>query len=166
MKRWLNNLEFKYFFLLVMNSPFKPLKLHWYYGDIIAAPHRWVNSKNGRVLTASKYLGWHFYTLCWKTKWDEYRFEYSPRLSIILFNKQIIITFTPGLSVVALDCYWEAYLYYRYRTDSKLSKEERLLKVMEIYSCKWKTLSNGEETLNDYYNDILREKYLKFVNNG
>ena len=37
---------------------------------------------------------------------------------------------------------------------------------MKMYSCKWKTLSNGEETLNDYYNNILREKYLKFVSNG
>ena len=167
MKKIISNLIYNYQFLLILNSPFKPLKLRWYFGPITMGtpyflPRKW--NKQGKPILI-KYFGWHFNTLGWKTKWDEYRFEYNPALSIVLFGKQVVITFTPNLPSVALDCYWEAWLYYYFRTDNKLSKEERLLQVMKMYNCKWRTTSNNEEVLNNYYNDILKEKYLKSVNN-
>lgn len=165
MKNWLNNLKFKYFFLLVLNSPFKPLKLQWYFGDINIGtpyflPRKWVKSENGITPIPIKYFGWDFNTLGWKTKYDEFRFEYNPMLSIVLFGKQLTITFKPNLFTLSLDCYWEAYLYYYFKTDNKLSKEERLLQVMEMYSCKWESSNKG---VYDYYNDILKQTYLKLI---
>ena len=109
-----------------------------------------------------KYLGFHFTTLGWKTKWNEYRFEWSPMLSIVLFGKQICIWIFPDIEFddyrVALDCYWEAYLTYKYKTDKTKSKEERLSQLKEKYSCSW---GNSEKGYTDYYQYILKPKYLK-----
>ena len=39
-----------------------------------------------------KYFGFDYTSLGWKTKWGDYRFEWSPSISIIIFGKQLFIT--------------------------------------------------------------------------
>jgi len=108
-----------------------------------------------------KYFGWQFTTLGWKTKWDDYRFEWSPILSIVLFGKQICIWIMPKFELddymIALDCYWEAWLTYKNMTDKTKSKIERLQHLKEIYSCSW---GSEDEGYTDYYQFILKKKYL------
>lgn len=111
-----------------------------------------------------KYFGFDYTTLGWKTKWDDYRFEWSPSISIVMFGKQLFIVILPkmdkkpGDTTVRLDSYWEAYLTYKYRTDKTKSKHERLEQTMKLYSCTW---GNEEMGYMDYYPLILKDKYIK-----
>ena len=114
-----------------------------------------------------KYFGWHFTTLGWKTKWEDYRFEWNPSLSVVIFGKQLFITIIPkmekadGDNYLKIDSYWEAWLNYEYRTDKSKSKEERVEELYKIYSCTWIGSENGVETRTDYYPLILKKKYIK-----
>lgn len=110
-----------------------------------------------------KYFGWHFTTLGWKTKWDEFRFEWNPSLSIVLFGKQLFISIIPNATedVMITDTYWEAWLNYEYRTDRTKSQVERLKELQDKHSCTWSSGSGDNVILTDYYTMILKEKYRK-----
>ena len=111
-----------------------------------------------------KYFGFNYTTLGWKTKWDDYVFEWSPSISIVMFGKQLFIVILPKMdkkhrdTTVILDSYWEAYLTYKYGTDKFKSKHERLKQTMKLYSCTW---GNEEMGYTNYYPLILKNKYIK-----
>ena len=200
-KQQISNFKYKWSFLGVLNSPFRGLKLKWYFGKIqhgtpYFLPRRWVKcdledgvkawDKLGErtqeayikkyhdkdswikhyVKTHTKpipikYFGFDFTSLGWKTKWNDYRFEWSPMFSIVLFGKQICIWILPNISPednMVTMCYWEAYLTYKYKTDKAKSKTERLTQLKEMYSCSW---GNNDKGYTDYYQHILKSKYLK-----
>lgn len=105
-----------------------------------------------------KKIGFDFVGLGWKTKWDDYRFEWSPRVSFVFFGYQIAVTF------VAPECdqYWEAWLFYENNTDKTKSKRERIEQCRKEYPQTYKRWEKGkEEQIIDYYDLILRKKYLK-----
>ena len=165
-KALLNSIDYKLSFMGVLNSPFKGLKLKWYFGKIqhgtpYFLPRKWVKTKKGfRSPIEVKYLWFDFITLGWKTKWNEYRFEWSPMISIVLFSKQVCIWFIPNINLdeyrIALDCYWEAWLNYKYKTDKSKSVEKRLEELQKEYSCSW---GNEEKGYTNYYPIILKNKY-------
>ena len=125
----LSNIDYKLSFMGVLNSPFKGLKLKWYFGKIqhgtpYFLPRKFVKcnlddgleawnklgerSKNAYLRSQTqqewvkkytkthtkpipiKYFGWHFTTLGWKTKFNDYRFEWSPSISIVIFVRLCI----------------------------------------------------------------------------
>lgn len=96
----------------------------------------------------------------WKTKFTSYRHEFNPMLSIVGFNRQFCIYVGLKGDGLVNDCYWEAWLYYKYETDKTLSKEERLKQVFEQYSCTW---GNSNKGYTNYYYQILRKKYIKWL---
>jgi hypothetical protein len=103
-----------------------------------------------------KKIGFDLVGLGWKTKWDEYRFEWAPILSFVFFKWQIALY----LKVPDLNHYWEAWLYYHYETDKTLSKKERIEKTKKEFSLTY-TVSYGtgiQESIN-YYDTILKKKY-------
>ena len=116
-----------------------------------------------------KYFGYNSTTLGWKTKWDDYRFEWAPCYSLVIFGKQLFVCVLPKMESkddfsVIQDCYWEAWLTYNYRTDKFESKEYRLKDTIRQYSCTW---GNEKEGYTDYYPLILKKKYHKLlVTNG
>jgi len=146
-------------FLKALNSPFKPFRLQWYCGKTqIGTPYflpRRVDKKTNQFVT--KKVGFDFVSLGWKTKWDTYRFEWAPRLSFVFFGYQIAVT------VVAPDehHYWEAWLYYERETDKTKSKKERIEQCIKEFPMIYTVWKNGEEGMIDYYNTILKPKYLK-----
>lgn len=146
-------------FLKVLNSPFKPFRLQWYCGKTqIGTPYflpRRVDKKTNQFVT--KKVGFDFVSLGWKTKWDTYRFEWAPRLSFVFFGYQIAVT------VVAPDehHYWEAWLYYERETDKTKSKKERIEQCIKESPMIYTVWKNREEGTIDYYNTILKPKYLK-----
>lgn len=103
-----------------------------------------------------KKIGFDIVSLGWKTKWDEYRFEWNPMLSFVFFKWQIAIT------VVApeTDHYWEAWLYYHYDTDKSLSKKERIELCKKNNKMTWTSHCKGTKVTTDYYTKILKKKYL------
>ena len=102
-------------------------------------------------------FGFDYCTLGWKTKWDEYRFEWEPRLSFVAFKKQIVIGFQSPMDFK--DVYWEAWLYYNNCTEG--TKDQRFTKLINNHCCKWISYKNGTEETIDYYTKILNKKYLK-----
>ncbi len=112
-----------------------------------------------------KYFGWNSCTLGWKTKWDNYRFEWAPCYSLVIFGKQLFVCVIPKMKSkdnfgIRQDCYWEAWLTYNYRTDKSESKEYRLKDTIRQYSCTW---GNEKEGYTDYYTFILKKKYHKLL---
>lgn len=189
LKSWI---RYNFSFFKVLNSPLKPLRLKWYFGEIkmgtpFFLPRKWVKMteadckeslardlanakkhgwkynhekkwedyKNMKKAVPIKYFGINWNTLGWKTKWDEYRFEYNPSLSIVLFGKQLCITVVPNTNHRYWDSYWEAWLNYTYKTDKKLSEQERFKQLKSIYGCTW----SSNTTTEDHYNFILKTKY-------
>jgi hypothetical protein len=105
-----------------------------------------------------KKIGFNFVGLGWKTKWSEtdLRFEWAPLISFVFFKWQIAaIARAPEEHH-----YWEAWLYYEIHTDPKLSKKERVTQCRKDFPQTWKSYKNGEEEVIDYYERILRKKYL------
>ena len=190
-------------FLKVLNSPFRRLRLKWYFGEITHGtpyflPRKWVklskqectdklnekvkyfNSLNKKCpytidsfknITKPipiKYFHWTFTSLGWKTKWTshDYRFEWSPSLSIVIFGKQLFISILPNIEkykrfnqdVMKINCYWESWLNWEYNTDKTKSKEERFKELIYKHSNTWGSEQKG---WTDYYYHILNKKYLK-----
>lgn len=106
-----------------------------------------------------KKIGFDFIPLGWKTKYDSYRFEWSPGLSFVFFGLQIAIK----VVVPHPDQYWESWLYYELDTDKTKSKQERIAQCKKEAPQTWKTLGNDkkEDVIIDYYDLILKKKYLK-----
>lgn len=200
-KRIISSIKYAYSFLKVLNSPFKLLKLIWYFGEIrhgtpYFLPRKWVKytkedciealKKEKEVFAKAnreiewdwkhykgyqkaipiKYFHWYFTSLGWKTKWSDYRFEWNPSLSIVIFGKQLFIEIVPNIDKKCMhDVYWEAWLNYEYKTNKKLSKSERLEELVKIYTCTWISYSKDKEPITtDYYPYILKNKYLNKYN--
>jgi hypothetical protein len=104
-------------------------------------------------------VGFSYCGLGWKTKWTntDFRYEWGPVLSFVFFGYQIALTV--GHKYVSH--YWEAWLCYEYATDKNKSKVERIRECREKYPQTWKVLENGTETTVDYYDLILKTRYLK-----
>lgn len=97
--------------------------------------------------------------LGWKTKWeyDDFRFEWSPVFSFVFFKWQIALTVYQNNA----SQYWESWLYYELCTDG--TKEERIKQCIDKFPQIWTTYSNGDEKTVNYYNEILKKKYLKLI---
>ena len=162
--------KIKYFlrqfeFLKALNSPFKPFKLQWYAGEVAIGtpyffPRRWKKDKNkpGYLKAVPKKIGFDFVSLGWKTKWrpDDYRFEWAPTWSFVFFKWQIAVSFiAPEQSH-----YWESWLYYEKQTDKTKSKAERIAQCREKAPQTWTVHEGDKKTTVDYYNEILKKKYL------
>lgn len=149
-------------FIKALWSPFKPFKLKWHVGRIAIGtpyffPRRWIKDKDkpGWMKAIPKKIGFDFVPLGWKTKWGDtdYRFEWSPILSFVLFKWQIaVIVVAPEQSH-----YWEAWLYYENNTPHNLSKRERITMCRKEFPMVW--IASGGVKI-DYYEKVLKKKYL------
>jgi hypothetical protein len=99
-------------------------------------------------------VGFSYCGLGWKTKYDDFRHEWSPVLSFVFFGYQIaLMVYSPYSSH-----YWEPWLYYEYRTDKTKSKRERIEQCRKEAPETWTSSTEGTV---DYYERILKSKYLK-----
>jgi len=103
-------------------------------------------------------VGFSYCGLGWKTKWTntDFRYEWGPVLSFVFFGYQIALTVGHKHS----SHYWEAWLYYEYATDKTKSKRERIDKCKKECNQTWTVSSMGKEEVIDYYQRILKTKYL------
>jgi hypothetical protein len=149
-------------FISYFNTPFVRPKLKFYIGKVAVGtpyffPRRAIKDpdKQGYLKFVPKKIGFDIVNLGWKTKWSQFRFEWSPIISFVFFKWQIAIT------IVAPEQhhYWESWLYYYYETDKKKSKLERAIQCQKEYPQNWKLSKNGVETKVNYYELILKKKY-------
>jgi hypothetical protein len=103
-------------------------------------------------------VGFSYCGLGWKTKWTstDFRYEWGPVLSFVFFGYQIALMVGHKHS----SHYWEAWLYYEYATDKTKSKRERIEQCRKEFNQTWKVSSQGKEEVVDYYQHILKSKYL------
>jgi hypothetical protein len=107
----------------------------------------------------NKRIGIDFVELGWKTKWTDkdIRFEWAPIWSFVFFGYQIAIIWNTPEEMH----YWEPWIFYEYYTDKTKSKTERIEQCKTEFPQMWTRHTNeGEETTN-YYDLILRKKYIK-----
>lgn len=107
---------------------------------------------------ADKKIGFDFVALGYKTKWSDtdYRQEWDPVWSFVFFKWQIALIFRPKH-----DChYWECWLYYTNNTDKTKSTKERIKQARKGFPCTWTSTSKGKEEKINYWNLILKTKYL------
>lgn len=105
-----------------------------------------------------KKIGFDFVGLGYKTKWSDtdYRFEWAPLLSFVFFGYQIaVMVIAPEQSH-----YWEAWLYYEQNTDKTKPASERIQICRYEFPLKCTVYSQGVETKVDYYNTVLKAKYI------
>jgi hypothetical protein len=151
-------MKLKYFFekfkwMKVYFSPFKPPLPKLYIGKVAIGtpyflPRVW--DKDGKA--KPKKIGFDFVGLGWKTKWDNYRFEWNPIWSFVFFKWQIALTFAPKHDMY----YWECWLYYSRST--KGTTEERLKQAKKEFPCTWTSYKDGTETETCYWDLILKTK--------
>jgi len=142
-------------------SPFKRVKLVWYFGKIAIGtpyflPRVWKKDGSNMVAKPRK-IGFDFVELGWKTKWEEtdYRFEWAPVWSFVFFKWQLAVSFKAPEEYH----YWECWLYYNNNTNKRDSIIDRIKQAKEEFPCKWITSVNGETKETCYWNLILKEKY-------
>lgn len=106
-------------------------------------------------------IGFDYCSLGWKTKYTRYeiRHEWNPVYTFVFFGYQIALTITAPVDFQGT--YWEPWICYEYMTDKKLSKRERIAFCKKKCPQTWSTLhKDGTKTTIDYYNLILKSKYL------
>lgn len=101
-----------------------------------------------------KKIGFDFVPLGWKTKWDSYRFEWNPMISFVFFKWQIAVTFVAPYEMH----YWEPWLYYT--RETKGTTAERIAQCRKEAPQTWTSHSDGKKETTDYYNLILKKKWL------
>ena len=103
-------------------------------------------------------VGFSYCGLGWKTKWTDtdFRYEWGPVLSFVFFGYQIAAM----VGYKDASHYWEAWLYYEYATDKTKSKHERIEQCRKEFPQTWTVSSQGKEEVVDYYQRILKTKYL------
>ena len=105
-------------------------------------------------------FGFSMCGLGWKTKWDQYdiRHEWDPVISFVFFGYQIAMTVYHEHS----SHYWESWVAYEYASDKIKSKQERIDFCRERCPQTWTRLhKDGTRTTTDYWDLILKPKYLK-----
>jgi hypothetical protein len=151
--------------LKVLNSPFKLFRVRFYAGKTQIGtpyflPRKWVKDKErpGWRIPVPLKVGFSYCGLGWKTKWTntDFRYEWGPVLSFVFFGYQVALMVGHKHS----SHYWEAWLYYEYATDKTKSKRERIEQCRKEFNQTWKVSSMGKEEVVDYYQRILKTKYL------
>ena len=110
-------------------------------------------------------VGFSYNSLGWKTKWTstDFRHEWNPAISFVFFGYQIAVTFYhPHHSH-----YWESWLCYEYASDKKKSTKSRLAFCRRKCPQTWRQLGKDgkEDIVTNYWDLILKPKYLKKSNN-
>ena len=111
-------------------------------------------SKMNYSYAVPKKIGFDFVPLGWKTKWDSYRHEWNPMISFVFFKWQIALMFIPEHDMQ----YWESWLYYT--RETKGTTAERVAQCRKKAPCTWTSHSEGKKETTDYYNLILKKKWL------
>lgn len=178
-------------YLKAFNSPFIRPSLKFYLGKTAIGvpyflPRKWVKKKTSELMVetfGSRFdlkfdgktykerfdshkrfmkavpikFGFSSCGLGWKTKFDSYRFESNPVWSFVAFGYQLAIIFKTEHP----DQYWESFLYYHFETDKSQTWGDRVNICREKAPQKWVRYNGDSKEVKDYYNFILKEKWVK-----
>lgn len=157
------NLFYKLKWLDILWSPFVAPKVKFYFGKIkhgtpYFLPRYTVKNKSERGYYTFKPAKWFKFDvvgLGWKDKWNSPRAEWSPLISLVILNRQFVVTFIHD------DRIWESYLTYKYYTNKDTSTIERLSESRSLNGNVWISHCDGVEDRTDYFLLSLKKKYRK-----
>lgn len=134
-------------------------KLNPKYARKIKSYDELYEEKKNYLYAVPRKIGFDFVDLGWKTKWEktDYRFEYSPIWSFVFFGYQFAVLFVSEHN----DELWTAWLYYERNTNQTKNVSDRIEECRNNFSLTYTWYKNGTEETIDYYNLVLKEKYLK-----
>ena len=120
---------------------------------------QWIEKSKGFMKAVPIKVGFDSCGLGWKTKWTDtdFRYEYGPVFTFVFFGYQVAWM----IGHKDASHYWEPWLYYEYATDKTKSKRERIAECRRDYPQTWTTHCGGAKITIDYYNHILKRKYLQ-----
>lgn len=152
----LHRLKYKFDWLRVYFSPFKPPTPKLYMGKTKVGMPYFIPRVYKKGKFVDKKVGFDFVPLIWKTKWtsEDFRFECSPRWSFVFFGFQIAVVF----QAVHEYHFWECWLYYRHATDKSKSTRGRLKQAKEEFPQTWVSHEGGVETSTDYWGLVVKRK--------
>lgn len=103
-------------------------------------------------------VGFDWCGLGYKTKWTntDFRYEWPPIFTFVFFGYQIAAI----IGHKHPSHYWECWLYYEYATDKTKSKRERVKQCRKEFNQTWTWTHDGIDEIIDYYECILKKKYL------
>ena len=150
---------------------FVPPRLKWYFGTWKKEPNlpvwrmgpqiRWSNKKSWQLPI---WLSFYLFDsdIYWKTKWDEYRYEYPAHITLVFFGLAISVTALPpkvNNELTLEEDYWETILTYE--RDMSI---EKLNKMMGY----WKSIDNRKHYVVDpkFFKDENIQKQLIQLQNG
>lgn len=109
-------------------------------------------------------VGFDWCSLGYKTKWTDtdFRYEWGPVFTFVFYGYQIAAMIGPK-DRESVNHYWAAWLYYEYATDKTKSKYERVEQCRKECNQTWFRSEKGVDTKIDYYERILKSKYLHTV---
>lgn len=141
----------------ILKALYKDLnnKHHIYYNKWDEVEELFKHYINYKKAVPIKIFNFQFIGLGWKTKWNDFRFEWSPQISIIFMGLQFCIWVKPKYEMH----YWECWLNYEKLTDKTKSVKERLKQAQEIYPCIWKS----DKEITNYWRLILKNKYINEI---
>lgn len=178
-------------YLKTYNSPFKPLKLEWYFGKVAKGvpyflPRRWrkttireaienaTKSINTINLNKRSFEDWFKHhkrytkAIPKKIGFDFVNLGWKTKYGSHRFEYSPVWSFVAfgyqvTLTFIApeLDHYWESFLAYHYETDKKLSVRERLDDCIKKFPQTWTKHSGDKKETIDYWKLILKNKYIK-----
>lgn len=147
-----------------IGNPLIPPSIKFYFGKIKQGtpyflPRKWVKKKGKENLypQPTKWFNFQIINLGYKLKWDEwdYRFEWSPMISIVFCKLQFCIWIVPKYR----DSYWECWLAYK--KVKKLNPEHSKLECIYIARKKlpqiWSDVKGNKK---NYWKLILKKKYV------
>jgi len=115
-----------------------------------------VEDKKKYLYAVPKKIGFDFVSLGWKTKYDSYRHEWNPMISFVFFKWQIAVMMIPEHDMH----YWESWLYYTRETPITFPIEERIKLCRKHAPQTWTRYSGNKKEKTNYYNLILKKKWL------
>jgi hypothetical protein len=112
-------------------------------------------------ISKPKKIGFDLVGLGYKTKWSntDYRFEWGPLISFVFFGLQVAVMVTTEYP----NHYWESWLYYENDTDKTKSIKERIEQCRKEFSQTYVSSVKGNRIETDYYNLILKQRWVKKV---
>ena len=88
--------------------------------------------------------------IMWKTKYDDFRYEFPAHITLVIFGLAISVTAVPSIGdYTSYDDYWESILNYRYYKSLKKTHE-----IMGV----WNHIGTDKKTIR-FNPDFLKEPY-------
>lgn len=147
-------------------TPFKAFLPKFYIGNIRVGtpyflPRVWRPSKekDGYLVARPRKFGFDFVGIGWKTKWSDkdIRHEFNPVWSFVIWKWQIALIFRPDHDMH----YYEALIYWdRFIREEFKEGLTQALFLREEFTLQYTVYQDDEKSKVDYYDYILKEKYL------